>query len=242
LRRVFHPDARQRARESAALRRNLESLWRALGRDLDVEENSEQDSGAGALADVEAEDRPFDPAREIVELLGLALWDVFSDNNEVGDSAGITCDLGSFRGSAGYLAEAINHRYAALQCSYSYLDFYMGTILVSGRADLTPVYRWIFRRLHDRQCRWRYAFPRLYFTRFQKETEGDLTGYDPSDAVQLQLEAAARDADDEALSQALDREYMESIRRARHAPLPAIVAAYRDVFGELPDGWPHAGM
>src|SRR5260370_38868565 len=38
----------------------------------------------------------------------------------------------------------------------------MGTIWVAQRADLTPVYRMIFRRLHRRRLDWNYHFPRLY--------------------------------------------------------------------------------
>jgi len=43
----------------------------------------------------------------------------------------------------------------------------------------------------------------------------------------------------EALAAELAEAHEENVRRACHLPLPATVDAYRDVFGALPDGWPH---
>jgi hypothetical protein len=45
-----------------------------------------------------------------------------------------------------------------------YLRFYMGTIWISRRADLTPVYAMIFRRLRVLGADWEYHFPQLYLT------------------------------------------------------------------------------
>ena len=42
---------------------------------------------------------------EPAELLGLCLWDVFSDNHQVIAADGRVVDLGSFRGSAGVIAD-----------------------------------------------------------------------------------------------------------------------------------------
>ncbi|MGC1721129.1 MAG: hypothetical protein WA746_19260 [Isosphaeraceae bacterium] len=50
---------------------------------------------------------------------------------------GRVLDLGSFRASGGFLAEILNRQTGAEH--YDYLDFYMGTIWVAQRADLTPV-------------------------------------------------------------------------------------------------------
>jgi hypothetical protein len=55
-----------------------------------------------------------DEAADVVraaERLGLGLWDVFSDNNEVLAPDGRCADLGSFRASAGEIADWLNgHR------------------------------------------------------------------------------------------------------------------------------------
>ena len=45
--------------------------------------------------------------------------------------------------------------------NYDYLDFYLGTIRLSQRAELIPVYEMIFRRLKERLLNWRYRFPKL---------------------------------------------------------------------------------
>ncbi|CAN5908484.1 hypothetical protein BH11GEM2_BH11GEM2_13210 [soil metagenome] len=52
--------------------------------------------GAGRLGALEA---------EVVQLVGLILWDVFSNSHSVVDADGVEFHLGSFRGSAGFIAE-----------------------------------------------------------------------------------------------------------------------------------------
>src|SRR5205814_5615740 len=84
-------------------------------------------------------------AREVAELVGQCLWDVFSDNHEVVAPDGRVLELGSFRASGGFLADTLNRQTSTER--YDYLDFYLGTIWVAQRADLGPVYRLIFRRL-----------------------------------------------------------------------------------------------
>lgn len=175
--------------------------------------------------------------------MARALWDVFSQNHSVVDRDGAPYDLGSFRASAAFIAEAVHRRYPQLGRRYGYLDFYMGTALCGHRADLRPVYRWIFKRLKEEGCDWHYSFPRLYLVEFSAEDDaGGFLDYDPSDAFRSNLERAERAEEREALAEALERDHREAIRRARHEPLPATVAAYRDVFGRLPEGWPHLDM
>jgi hypothetical protein len=182
----------------------------------------------------------IDAERKIVELIGHALWDIFSDNHTVLDADGTAYDFGSFRGSAGFIAESTNRRYPHLDRTYDYLDFYMGSIGLRERADLRPIYRWIFVRLEATGCRWIYSFPRLYLVDLSDApADDDAEDYDPSEAVRREL---ARDKDAEqvrALREQFDRAFEEDLARAQHAPLPATVAAYRDVFGALPEGWPH---
>src|SRR5207237_8126227 len=47
-----------------------------------------------------------------------------------------------------------------------YIHFYMGSFWVSERADLSPVYEMIFRRLKARWLDWRYRLPRLHLIEF----------------------------------------------------------------------------
>ena len=68
-----------------------------------------------------------------------------------------------------------------------------------------------------------------------------MTEYDPSRAVAAELERANESSDDD-LEVSLDRMHDEAVARARNESLPATVAAYRNVYGRLPQGWPHRDM
>lgn len=171
---------------------------------------------------------------EILRHFGCSLWDVFSNNHSVICSDGTEYETGSFRSVAGDIADALNRRYTSRQRSYDYLDFYMGH--VGGDADAPFVYRWIFNRLNHEGCDWKYSFPRLYLIDFGASKPPAMTEYDPSEAVRAELERESAPATD--LAAELDRLYEEAVERARDRPLPAIVAAYRDVYGRLPGGWP----
>lgn len=123
-----------------------------------------------------------DEERVIVELIGQALWDVFSNNHTVIDADGTAYDLGSFRASAGFIADSI------------------------------------------------------------KQQNEQFEDYEPSEAVRRQLEGESHADQLSQLRERLDREFEEDVARARNAPLPATVDAYRDVFGAFPEGWPHPDM
>ena len=69
----------------------------------------------------------------------------------------VSWTLGPFAGAGGFLADSINRQ--AGRREYDYIDFYMGTIWLAQRADLTPVYCMIFRRLKARGYDWTYHFP-----------------------------------------------------------------------------------
>jgi hypothetical protein len=242
---VFHPSPEQLAVEREQFRRNL-AILRGTRHNAAADGKNESHDRVEDPAPGETQREPpapIDPQQEVVELLGHALWDVFSNNHTVVDPEGTAYDLGSFRGSAGFIAESINRRYGDLNCQYDYLDFYMGSSWSAGRADLQPVYRWIFGRLKDAGCSWIYSFPRIYLVEFGRSTEvDDPTAYDPSEAVRAELEGPGQAETADSLADQLERGYEEDMRRARRAPLPPAVAAYRDVFGHLPDGWPHPEM
>lgn len=171
---------------------------------------------------------------EMLRHFGASLWDVFSNNHTVVGSDGTEYETGSFRTMAGDIADALNRRYRSRQSSYGYLDFYMGH--VGGDADAPGVYRWIFDRLKDEGCDWKYSFPRLYLIDFGASQPPAMTEYDPSEAVRAELERDSAPVSD--LAAELDRLYEEAVEKAHDRPLPAIVAAYRDVYHRLPTGWP----
>jgi len=186
----------------------------------------------------------IDPDREARELVAACVWDVFSDNHEVIFTDGRRVDLGSFRGTAGFIAEYLNAKLGS--DFYDYMDFYMGSIWLRGRADLSPVYRMIFGRLKREGSDWQYSFPRLGLVdlrplRDEQETPGgarEWATYSPSESFARQRGEEAEDAEVEELRCDLDDAYRREIEAARDRPPPTIVAAYHDVFRHDPVGWP----
>jgi hypothetical protein len=130
---------------------------------------------------------------------------------------------------------------------YTYLDFYMGTGMVSDRAELTPVYEMIFRRLRDRGHDWTYSFPRLYLADLRplkkmldEEKGGDASefaGYDPSAAFEEEQEDRLKDEEISEMRASLDEGHLEAVGRAQETAPPAVVRAYATVYGHLPEGW-----
>lgn len=129
---------------------------------------------------------------------------------------------------------------------YTYLDFYMGTGMVSGRADLTPVYALIFRRLKARGLDWTYSFPRLHAVDFrplkkqmdEAKGEPEWANYDPAAALEAEEEDRKRDEEVAKLRESLDEAHREAVAAALEEEPPAIVRAYAAVYGHFPDGWP----
>src|SRR6266705_2013715 len=143
---TFHPSLEQVYQESVQFHHNSQSWpWRDKDRPPDPEPTREDVARTYQEALIETE-------REVRELVGRCLWDVFSDNHDVVAADRRLLDLGSFRASGAFLADLLNRETASND--YDYMDFYMGTIWVSRRADLGPVYRMIFRRLRTHGFDW----------------------------------------------------------------------------------------
>ena len=272
LRVAFYPSVDQRYEEAVRMHRNMERMFKKKEGEEDKPDRPEP-----TREEIEAEhdDTPGDPKRELRELVGMCLWDVFSDNHEVKGPDGRWADLGSFRASAGFIAEWINAKlghpptdpeeemrrmmamseammkgdFSALgqreerggEPVYKYTDFYMGTQMIAHRTDLSPMYVLIFKRLLRADCDWKYTFPRLSLISFPKQPkEGaeDFEEYDPSAAFAEEEEERERKEETAKLREELDEAYRENVERARDEEPPTTVRAYRDVFGELPEGWP----
>lgn len=284
---VFHPSAAQVHAERVRMHRGLANF---PGRKPDAPPPPPEPT----LAEVEAEfaDGPgeAEPERECQEVVGMCLWDVFSDNHEVIADDGRWLRLGSARGSGGFLADILNAqggpppppkpqlppeleaqlfpqsddpRVRAMidemrkemigDGGYTYLDFYMGTHAVADRADLTPVYELIFRRLKARGHDWVYHFPRLGLVDFrplkkqmdeqarQERGESEFENYDPEKAMAEEEEDRKRDEEIARMQESLDEGYRESVAAALDQPPPTTVRAYTAVYGHLPDGWPPEG-
>lgn len=122
------------------------------------------------------------------------------------------------------------------------MRFYLGTIWISGRADLTPVYAMIFRRLKSAGADWVYHFPELALVdlaplRMDPEPP---TGYSASEGAVAELKAQQRRAELERTRAEFAAMNARAREDALDGPPPATVRAYRHVYGRDPDGWPPA--
>jgi hypothetical protein len=234
---VFHPSVKQVYEESIQFHRNLANLRRP--------DDQRPESPEPIFDEVAREYRghPIETEREIRELLGQCLWDVFCDNHEVVAPDGRKLDLGSFRAGGGFLAETLNRQIGTEQ--YDYIDFYMGTAWVAQRADLTPVYQLIFRRLKNRKLDWIYHFPRMYAVDLRplkeamdQKDEPDWLDYSPSESLNKEEEEKDRDKGLAELRESLDEGHREAIEKALKHPPPATIRAFEAVYGRYPRGWP----
>jgi hypothetical protein len=235
---VFHPTAQQEYEEAVRMHRNLREFSRRRGRagDLSAEPRFEEIAEAFRSKPVEVE-------REVRELVGQCLWDIFSDEHDVVAPDGRVLHFGSFRGAGGFLAGWLNRRTGERR--YDYLHFYLGTSWVNDRADLSPVYRMIFHRLKRRGLDWVYQFPQVHLIDFrplrdalEKKEGPDWANYSPSEGLAREEEERRREKEIEEMRENLAQGHREAIEEARQAPPPRIVQAYYDVYGRWPGGWP----
>ncbi|MBI4580061.1 MAG: hypothetical protein HY718_10190 [Planctomycetes bacterium] len=238
LRLCFHPTPEQRFDEALRMHRRLAELSESWGH------QPPDQTPPPTIEKITRDyvDPPLEPERELAELAGRCVWDVFSDNHEVVTPDGRLLDLGSFRASGGFIADWLNREQGGSK--YSYMDFYMGTIWIGGRADLTPVYEAIFRRLKARGHEWVYHFPRLALVDMRplleslKPDKPDWEDYDPSKALEQQRESEEHEQQVAEMRASLDESYREAVDKARASPPPETVAAYRNVYDVFPCGWP----
>ena len=242
---VYHPTAEQVYEETLRFRDNLRRL---RGKTAPPEEEPQ------ITFDALRREMPVDaskPAEECADLLGCCLWDVFADNHDVCTAKGALVDLGSFRAAAGFIADfrhRRSHSEAWLNERRDYIEFYLGTWMVRHRADLTPVYELIFRRMQQLGLGWQYVHPRLMLVdlrplheALESEHIPEAVRYNPTENYWRERREAACDAEVAELRRNLDEAYNESVEEARHDPPPPPVRAYQRVYGRFPAGWPPEG-
>jgi hypothetical protein len=238
----FHPSPEQVFKEQVQVHRNLEELFRHRPKP-EPNPPAPAPRPEPTLREVQADwkETAMNTSEELTELVGQCLWDVFSDNHEVVAADGRVADIGSFRGSSAFLDEYL----AGNQDPWREGDcmrFYPGTIWTSARADLTPVYSMIFRRLRALGADWEYHFPELGvvdLSPLRDELKKEET-YSPSEAFGQEQEERVRREELERMRAALAAAAAQARREAMDRLPPPTVRAYQDIFDRDPPGWPPA--
>lgn len=152
------------------------------------------------------------------DILGHCLWDICSDNHRVTTADGKAVELGSFRLAAAFITAFHDSPHAEVEegvafCGHSRL--YPGSLWDRRRADLSPVYELIFRRMRRHALDWAYVPPQVFLVSFNDDHSGD-----------------------KALQASMSEANYESILEVGRNPPPITVLAYYAVYGQWPRGWP----
>jgi hypothetical protein len=238
----FHPSVERIFEERLLLRRNLERLRRLRRRS--VGSVADVSSPEPTLEDVRKEYEPslVHQDDEVTQLVGLCLWDTFSDNHEVIAADGRLADIGSFRGAGAFIDEHLTRDHEGFR-EGDYMRFYMGTIWIGQRADLAPVYAMIFSRLKAVGADWVYHFPELGIVEFSSmdgASAPSRPGYSVSQVAIAELNAQRRRAEVQKLRAELEEMNAHAREEAMDREPPAIVRAYRQIYCRDPRGWPPA--
>ena len=234
---VFHPSLEQVFREAVQFHENMQSLRQPDDtRPVPAAPTREEIANGFQIA-------PVDEEREVRELVGRCAWDIFSDNHEVIASDGRVVDVGSFRGSGGFLADYLNARIP--NANYDYMDFYMGTSWITCRADVTPLYQMIFRRLKKFGCDWVYVFPKIHLVdlrplreALQLNDQPEWENYDPSSGLAKEQQEQLRNQELTELRASMETDHQNAIDRAKQSSPPFTVTAYQSIYRQFPKGWP----
>ena len=259
LRTAFHPPPQQLYDETLRMRENLRSVFgHSNKKELPPEEPPP--SFEEFVADLSPPESVPDE-EEAGRLTGLCLWDIFSDNHDVIVPDRRAAHLGSFRGSAGEIAGFFYNKPPLepsdftrstsdadfmdyLKANMDYMEFYMGSRMISHRTSLRPVYRLIFARLRAAGCDWHYSFPRLSMVRLdhlkarEKPVKPEWENYDPSEAFAAAEAQQEKEQEISRMEDSLEENYRHALEEAKYRPPPETVLAYQEVFGCFPSGWP----
>lgn len=242
---AFHPTPDQRYQEHIKMCKNLNRFRRIgakrRGEDFKPEPTPTFEEFQKSLDDRENPPNN-DPADELAELIGLCLWDIFSDNHDVIHSDGRIVHLGSFRGAGGTIGDFVGELTwdpdsDLWERGYDYMRFYMGTSFVAQRTSLLPVYEMVFYRLKKLGCDWRYS-PTGMHPISPVKSATTKSEYSPAEAFQLQQEKGKNARREDRFREAVDQSAFEAKQEVRRQPPPETIVAYQRVFQCLPVGWP----
>jgi hypothetical protein len=232
---IFHPTPEQQYEEYCRMSKNIAGLQKTLKQQADIKPTI---SFEEFIKDLKNE--PVDEQYEIVSIFGDCIWNIFSNNHTVFNENAESYDLGSWRGTGRFIADVINKLQLVADKSFDYMDFYMGNIFANERADLTPVYEFIFKKLQAKHLDWQYSFPRMGLFSFNKEEDvkDNIENYNPAEAVKMQLEKEQQQNEINKLQQNFDDIYKAEYEEARYKKPSPEVMAYYNVYHYYPKGHP----
>ena len=237
----FHPSIERVFEERLMMHRNLEQLRRLRRPDTSMGDVSSPDPTLENVRD-EYEPSAVQQDEEVTELVGLCLWDLFSDNHEVIAADGRLADIGSFRGAGAFIDEHVT-RDGGEWREGDYMRFYLGTLGIRARADLTPVYVMIFTRLKAMGSDWVYHFPELGIVELASADDDPApsgAAYSVSRSAVAELDAQKRRAEARRFRAELEEMNERAREDAMDREPPTTVRAYSQVYGRDPRGWPPA--
>lgn len=230
----LHPTPKQQCEENKIITDNINKLLKKKNQ-KEKEYSDESEFKQDELINIPE-------LEEFLYVLGLCVYDIFSNNHEVVGHDAKIYDFGSFRGSGRFIAEFFNKEFDNLNKNYDYLDFYMGSIWIKSRGDLLPFYEFIFNNLKEFNCDWNYSFPRLLLIDpkkvFGSAVDDEFKNYDPEQAMLKEIELSAENKVMNKFKDELDKAYLEKYEEAKYIPLTSIIKAYKNVYGVLPNGHP----
>lgn len=228
----LYPARKDDSEDVASLNEYIKSLMPKS--DVGLEHSIFQDF----MKEMEIKPKITNPYEEFLDLFGAVLWCIFSNNHEVFDENEYVYDIGSFRGSGGFIADFLNKSYPS-ETSFGYMDFYCADMRFDDDTAL-PLFVLIFEKLKAKNCNWRYSFPKISIISFDKpEEEISLENYDPSKAIEEELAQKQKQVEVQKLRDELDEIYENEREDAKYEAPPLIIRAYQAVYGAFPDGWVH---
>jgi hypothetical protein len=233
----LHPTPKQQLEEYIRISENLNKLTKKT--ETTEEEKSIEDFKQDDLTEIA-------DYEEFLYILGLSIYDIFSNNHEVICADKKIYDFGSMRGSGRFIADFFNENLTENSKAYDYIDFYMGTIWIESRGNLIPIYEYIFQKLKHLGYDWKYSFPRLFLVDpqniSQTSDEDDLKSYKPKKSIEEQLELNEKKKQTKKLQEELDKIHDDAFEDAKYRPLDQVVQAYKNIYGHLPTGHPQKGF
>jgi hypothetical protein len=183
------------------------------------------------LASEHYEPEAPDYYREFINLFTNCVWDIFSGNNAVmlGKQK---IDLGTWKGSAQFLADFVNH-YAHSDYHFDSHDFYCGNIDDIYRSEYLPMYELIFKRLKDSSLDWMIdeditmALDAEFGEEMEKTPEMKIN-------EELLLGALNENMNADQMKRVQEELNREIKPQNNESDLPVVVQAYKNIYGKLP--------